>query len=192
MKIPIRIKNVENPSGNGTVIYPNASGGDTPESSQPPIPAVTTLQNLSLYSINGPSTHRLPTAVTIKEGIIVLNINSNRKSVSHGFLARIFATLDKFGVVVDLISTSEVHVSMAVEKSLGKKALDRLVADLQRLGTVSRYSSNTIGCCVMLRRKTAHRPSRDGHPLVGGQANAKHGWYCRKDVLDTCRRKCQH
>ena len=151
-KIPIRIKNVENPSGNGTVIYPNPDGGDTPESDRLPIPAVTTLQDLSLTDIKGFSTHRVPTAVTIKEGIIILNINSNRKSVSHGFLARIFATLDRFGVVVDLISTSEVHVSMAVEKSLGKKALDRLVADLERLGTVSGYSSGTIGCtCVVLR-----------------------------------------
>jgi len=41
--------------------------------------------------------------------------------VSHGFLAGIFGTLDKFGVVVDLISTSEVHVSMAIEDELAKK-----------------------------------------------------------------------
>lgn len=99
-----------------------------------------------LHNISGFPTNRLPTAVTIKEGIIIFNINSNRKSVSHGFLARIFATLDRVGVVVDLISTSEVHVSMAVEKNLGKKALDRLVIDLQRHGTVSKYSSGTIGC----------------------------------------------
>jgi aspartate kinase len=113
---------------------------------------VTTLQDLSLHNVNGVSTHRLPTAVAIKEGVIVLNITSNRKSVSHGFLARIFAILDRFGIVVDLISTSEVHISMTVEKSLGKKALDRLVADLQKLGTVSRYSPGTIGCmCVVLR-----------------------------------------
>lgn len=151
-KIPIRIKNVENPSGNGTVIYPNSAGGDTPDSDHLPIPAVTTLQDLSLNNINGFSVHRLPTAVTIKEGIITLNINSNRKSVSHGFLARIFATLDRFGVVVDLISTSEVHISMAIEKSLGKKALDRLVTDLQRLGTVSGYSSGILRYTyVMLR-----------------------------------------
>lgn len=81
---------------------------------------------------------RLPTAVTIKENILVLNINSNRKSVSHGFLAGIFSTLDKFGVVVDLISTSEVHVSMAIEDGgLSKKVLSRLVTELEKAGTVS-------------------------------------------------------
>jgi aspartate kinase len=80
---------------------------------------------------------RLPTAVTIKERIVVLNVNSNKKSVSHGFLARIFGTLDRFGVVVDLISTSEVHVSMAIEDNLSRKTMDRLVLELQKSGTVS-------------------------------------------------------
>jgi aspartokinase len=51
----------------------------------------------------------------MKERIVVLNLNSNRKSVSHGFLAGIFGTLERFGVVVDLNNTSEVHVSMAIE-----------------------------------------------------------------------------
>ena len=79
---------------------------------------------------------RAPTAVTIKEHITVLNINSNRKSVSHGFLAGIFATLDRYGVAVDLITTSEVHVSMAIETGPSQKVLDRLVKDLKKTGTV--------------------------------------------------------
>lgn len=81
--------------------------------------------------------NRAPTAVTIKEHIIVLNVNSNRKSVSHGFLAGIFGTLDRYGVVVDLISTSEVHVSMAIEDGLAKKLLERLLRELRNTGTVS-------------------------------------------------------
>lgn len=131
-QIPIRIKNVENPSGGGTIIQPQRSS-DSPKESVV-VPAVTTVQDLYLQSFNK---EKLPTAVTIKEGISVININSNRKSVSHGFLARIFSTLDKFGVVVDLISTSEVHVSMAVEKSHGKKGFDRLAKELEKIGTVS-------------------------------------------------------
>ena len=80
---------------------------------------------------------RMPTAVTIKEHIMVLNVNSNRKNVSHGFFAGVFGTLDRFGVVVDLISTSEVHVSMAIEDSLNKKHLDRLLLELKKSGSVS-------------------------------------------------------
>ena len=81
--------------------------------------------------------HKHPTAVTIKENIVVLNVNSNRKSVSHGFLAGIFGVLDRFGVVVDLISTSEVHVSMAIEQSVEKRALDKVVRELNKYGSVS-------------------------------------------------------
>ena len=142
-KVPIRIKNVKNPRGGGTVIHPDLDS-DVPSdlssssSTTPPVPEPFTLKSLhDLASTTEDSQRkRLPTAVTIKEHIIVLNINSNRKSVSHGFLAGIFGTLDKFGVVVDLISTSEVHVSMAIEDGLAKKVLDRLVKELRKTGTV--------------------------------------------------------
>lgn len=96
------------------------------------------IQTLSFMSPeNIHQSKRLPTAVTIKERIVILNVNSNRKSVSHGFLARIFGTLDRFGVVVDLISTSEVHVSMAIEDNLSRKIMDRLLSELQKSGSVS-------------------------------------------------------
>jgi len=64
-------------------------------------------------------------------------VHSNRKSVSHGFLAGIFGSLDRYGVVVDLISTSEVHISMAIEDTHEKKVMDRLVRDLEKYGTVT-------------------------------------------------------
>ncbi|OWZ35764.1 aspartate kinase [Cryptococcus neoformans c45] len=125
-RIPIRIKNVENPSGAGTVIYPDVGfprGLDT----EPP-KAERIVEGVD---------ERMPTAVTIKDEIIVLNIHSNRKTLSHGFLARIFGTLDRAGVVVDLISTSEVHVSMAMQDFLNRKRLERLVKDLEKIGEVT-------------------------------------------------------
>jgi len=82
--------------------------------------------------------------VTIKERIVVLNVQSNRKSVSHGFLAGIFGTLDRFGVVVDLISTSEVFVSMAIEDVLDRKLYARLVRDLEKIGIVSVHHDMVI------------------------------------------------
>ena len=101
---------------------------------------VAALQRPSLFDQEN-KRKRLPTAVTIKEHIIVLNVNSNRKSVSHGFLAGIFGTLDQYGVVVDLISTSEVHVSMAIEDG-PKKILDRLIKELKMNGTVRLFPPN--------------------------------------------------
>jgi aspartate kinase len=67
---------------------------------------------------------------------MVINVHSNRKSVSHGFLASIFALLDKNKLVVDLISTSEVHISMALNENTKEHALRELVDDLKRHGTV--------------------------------------------------------
>jgi aspartate kinase len=64
--------------------------------------------------------------------------------VSHGFLAGIFSTLDKFGVVVDLISTSEVHVSMAIHDYLPKRKFERLVRDLKHHGSVDIHRDMTI------------------------------------------------
>ena len=79
----------------------------------------------------------MPTAVTIKDNILVLNVHSNRKTISHGFFAGIFGTLNRYGVVVDLISTSEVHVSMAMTAELRPRTLERLSAELEHIGTVS-------------------------------------------------------
>ncbi|KIJ27346.1 hypothetical protein M422DRAFT_37825 [Sphaerobolus stellatus SS14] len=149
-KIPIRIKNVENPSGKGTVIQPESELPGSPSS--PDIEALvregTPLSTLAEISVELEERHRrkrLPTAVTIKEHILVVNVNSNRKSVSHGFLAGIFSTLDRFGVVVDLISTSEVHVSMAIEDAgFSKKVLNRLVRELEKSGTVSLHADMAI------------------------------------------------
>ncbi|KAL7748767.1 Aspartokinase [Sorochytrium milnesiophthora] len=75
----------------------------------------TTGSSASLSSlVQNPVTARSPTAVTIKDSILVINIRSNRKSSTHGFLSSIFGILDRHGVVVDMITTSEVHVSMAI------------------------------------------------------------------------------
>lgn len=110
--IPIRIKNTFRPSGEGTIILPEGHPS-TPSSSL-----------------------RRATAVTIKDNVIVLNVHSNRKSVSHGFFAQIFLCLDQFGIVVDLISTSEVHISMALNPNVTADTLAQCLAELKKYGTV--------------------------------------------------------
>jgi aspartate kinase len=55
-----------------------------------------------------------PTAVTVKDKISIINIHSNKRSIAHMFLARVFSILNQQRISVDLISTSEVHVSIAV------------------------------------------------------------------------------
>lgn len=129
-KIPIRIKNVQNPLGNGTIIYPDnvAKKGE----STPPHPPE------ALTSSFFEKRKRGATAITTKNDIVVLNIHSNKKTLSHGFLAKIFSILDNFKLVVDLISTSEVHVSMAlpIPDVESMASLRKAVEQLKVFGTV--------------------------------------------------------
>lgn len=130
VRIPIRIKNVINPSGDGTVVLPGH-----PDNA-PPTPRQTYTEFSNSYfehaNIGG------PTAVTVKNDITVINIHSNRKKLSHEFLAHIFLSLHKWRLPVHLISTSEVHVSMALQQS----AVENLnfgyaLTDLRKYSTVN-------------------------------------------------------
>lgn len=140
-KIPIRIKNVDNPSGKGTIIYPDNIGRRGEATPPHPPAAYETLPNSYIQ------THkkRSATAITAKQDIVVINVHSNRKTLSHGFLAHLFATLDKFRLVVDLISTSEVHVSMAMQiLSDQEGSLKNALKELRKMGTVDVTREMTI------------------------------------------------
>jgi aspartate kinase len=103
-QVPIRIKNTFRPGGTGTVI-----------TNEPQAPKGCV------------------TAVTVKRGICVVTITSNRMFNAYGFLARVFGALDRHGVVVDLVSTSEVSISCTVDKL---SDAERARADLEQLGQV--------------------------------------------------------
>jgi aspartate kinase len=105
--IPIRIKNTLNPSVPGTIVDPNLT--DT-------------------------GTSRPATAVTAKRNVTVINIASNRMLMAYGFMARVFNVFEKYGIVIDLIATSEVSISMTLDS---EKNFDRAIADLQELGEVT-------------------------------------------------------
>lgn len=118
-RIPIRIKNVMNPRGAGTLILPD----EVDElSNKLPLHSSKLFRTKSVQSMAGVGAAaaapmqrpKRPTAVTIKHHIIILNVHSNKRTRAHGFLMNIFDTLDKWHLSVDLISSSEVHVSMAL------------------------------------------------------------------------------
>jgi len=109
--IPIRIKNVKNPRSKGTVVLPDPE--DERQVRRPGLFRGRSSSNLLRQ--NKP---KRPTAVTTKRGITVLNVHSKRRTRSHGFLMSIFSILDKHHLSVDLISSSEVHVSMALHSEI--------------------------------------------------------------------------
>jgi aspartate kinase len=133
--IPIRIKNVKNPRGNGTVILPD------PKLS--PGNQLSHCRNASSVSLR--KTPKRPTAVTIKDKICVINVHSNKRSISHGFFAKVFRILDKRQLSVDLISTSEVHVSMAIHSAnISDQELELAKTELEECGEVSLLNKMAI------------------------------------------------
>lgn len=148
--IPIRIRNVTNPSGTGTTIVPDPRNASTPSNITclriPTRPSFRSKKS----SISSPTAPRVkrPTAVTVKNRILVINLRSNKRTSSRGFLERTFATLDKWRLSVDLIASSEVNVSMAFYchrelvcgDSEGRQIVDAdlrgAVDELARLGAV--------------------------------------------------------
>lgn len=126
--IPVRIKNVKNPRGDGTIVIPN-----------PVLAPGQELRRSRPSEINmARKTPRRPTAVTSKPKITVINVHSNKRSIAHGFVAKVFAILDRYGISVDLISTSEVHISMAIHiQNSDVETMDKAANDLQECGDVS-------------------------------------------------------
>lgn len=132
-RIPIRIKNIMNAEGAGTIIFPDNNSKRGEET--PPHPPVAVADNMMKRLMAAGC--KLPTAVTTKSNIIVLNVHSNKKkNHSHGFLAQVFTILDRWRLVVDLISTSEVHISMALHSTLSDSSLGDALAELEDYGSV--------------------------------------------------------
>lgn len=149
-EIVLRLKNVLNPSGSGTVIYPSTPETDhqvkeTVQESPPD--DVFMLSN----GYHGQSrSRRRPTAITSKEGLILINVTSSRTTKSQGFLASVFCQLERNGIVPDLVTTSERNVSLAIQAST---ITNKLVLDLQEFGSVSirpsalLYRKSTVAHC---------------------------------------------
>ncbi len=85
------------------------------------------------------------TAVAAKEGITVIRIRSDRMLNAYGFLNRIFAIFEKHKTPIDVITTSEVSVSVTIDNSLSLSAIEN---DLKELGKVTIENGQAIVCVV--------------------------------------------
>lgn len=77
---------------------------------------------------------RVVTAIAGKSGITVLRVHTTKMLLAHGFLRAIFDVFARHRTPVDVVSTSEVSVSLTVDDPTH---LDVLVQDLSQLGDVS-------------------------------------------------------
>jgi aspartate kinase len=102
--IPVIIKNTFNPDHPGTQVVAAHNGND-----------------------------RRLKAIAFQRGITVLHIRSNRMLGAYGFLAAVFDVFRDHRTPVDLITTSEVSISVTIDDTAH---IDAITADLRRLGDI--------------------------------------------------------
>jgi len=115
-KIPVVVLNSKRPHASGTSIVE-----DPPESNVP------------------------VKSIASKTGITIVNIQSMRMLMAYGFLESIFAVFSKYKTSVDLVSTSEVAVSLTIDNTA---RLEEIVHELEKFAEVSVGERKGIVCIV--------------------------------------------
>jgi aspartate kinase len=114
--IPVQVLNSRNPKNEGTRITARA-----------------------------PSCTNTFKAIAAKKRITVVDVVSARMLMAHGFLKSIFDVFDRHRCPVDVVSTSEVSVSLTVDSN---EAIPAIAADLDKLAAVKYEGRKAIVCLV--------------------------------------------
>jgi aspartate kinase len=80
-------------------------------------------------------------AVAAKDGIIAINIKSSRMLLAHGFLRKIFEVFEKYKTSIDMVTTSEVAVSVTIDNMANLKDI---VKELEPFGLIEVEEHHTI------------------------------------------------
>jgi len=92
-----------------------------------------------------PRSRSLFKAIAAKSRITVIDIVAARMLMAHGFLAKVFEIFARHRCVVDVVSTSEVSVSLTVDSN---EAIPQIAADLEKLAFVKYSGRKAIVCLV--------------------------------------------
>lgn len=95
--------------------------------------------------IKSESNHMDYKAVAAKDGISVLRIRSDRMLMAYGFLRKVFEIFEAYKTPIDMITTSEVSVSITIDNS---EFINQIAKDLKELGKVEIEENQTIICIV--------------------------------------------
>jgi aspartate kinase len=85
------------------------------------------------------------TAIAAKDGITAITIKSGRMLLAYGFLRAVFEIFERYKTPIDMITTSEVAVSLTIDNT---KNLDAIVTELKEFCSVKVDSDMTIVCIV--------------------------------------------
>lgn len=84
-------------------------------------------------------------AVAAKDGITAIKIKSGRMLLAYGFLRKVFEIFESYQTPIDMVTTSEVGVSVTIDNT---KHLNEILDNLKKLGTVTVDTDQVIICVV--------------------------------------------
>lgn len=96
-------------------------------------------------------------AIAAKDGITAIKIKSARMLQAHGFLRKVFEIFEVYQTSIDMITTSEVAVSLTIDDD---KNLDKILVELEKIATIEVDKNQSIVCLV-------------GHAVVNHQETYK-------------------
>src|SRR5438874_476364 len=142
--VPVRVLNTHNPSSPGTLITRRSSERRTG-----------------------------PRSVARKRGVTMVHVTSNKMLGAHGFLAKLFAVFEELSISVDLITTSEVSVSVTIDE---RHDVDELEKRLKKIADVEMIDDQCIVAVVGI-----FDSHRNDHALNGAEVLID---FSRADALD--------
>jgi len=80
-------------------------------------------------------------AVAAKDGITVIKIKSSRMLLAYGFLSKVFKVFEKYKTSIDMVTTSEVAVSVTIDNDHN---LDLIIEELKPFGVIETENNQTI------------------------------------------------
>jgi aspartate kinase len=84
-------------------------------------------------------------AIACKRRITVIEVTSTRMLMAHGFMRRLFEVFERYATSVDVVTTSEVSVSVTLDDD---RKVDAIVADLQAFAEVLVVRDMALLCAV--------------------------------------------
>jgi aspartate kinase len=84
-------------------------------------------------------------SISCKRGITIVNIRSTRMLMAHGFLRRIFEVFDRFTTSVDMVSTSEVSVSLTLDDTENLRAI---TDEIRSFAEITAENDHALVCLV--------------------------------------------
>ncbi|WP_270090262.1 aspartate kinase [Sphingobacterium sp. SYP-B4668] len=84
-------------------------------------------------------------AIAAKDGITAIHIHSSRMLLAYGFLRKVFEIFERYKTPIDMITTSEVAISLSIDDTTH---LADIIKEVEDFGTVSADENQTIVCVV--------------------------------------------